>query len=232
MNRYNQYSHLVSFPYNYEINRDGQVRMQTGTGYVYFKRVNQENGAYILIEKDGKEIKCLLAELVLITFHENYKPGYRIKYDDGDMYNISIENLRVKKVTTMLNQKAVGEQALIGDWCCGSKASSANSRYAHLNQIVTPNEVLRCLVVCNFKCFYCGSGLNQRKWHLDHYIPTSKNGKNVFENLRPSCKWCNMMKSDMFYEEVIKQSHRMIEYFKLNHSEHSLALILNSKDNG
>jgi len=43
-------------------------------------------------------------------------------------------------------------------------------------------------------CYWCGVDCN-KDYHVDHYIPLSKGGKHVFENLVISCPVCNMRKS-------------------------------------
>jgi 5-methylcytosine-specific restriction endonuclease McrA len=50
------------------------------------------------------------------------------------------------------------------------------------------------------KCFYC-NGLFE---HIDHYMPLSRGGSHTLENVRPSCKTCNLHKSNKLPEEFIK----------------------------
>ncbi len=46
-------------------------------------------------------------------------------------------------------------------------------------------------------CIYCGNNLNPfNNFHIEHFHPISKGGKNDIENLFPSCQKCNMRKSD------------------------------------
>lgn len=53
------------------------------------------------------------------------------------------------------------------------------------------------------KCFYCRVELLD--YHIDHYIPLSKGGKHVKENLRISCPTCNLEKYTKMPEEFIKE---------------------------
>jgi len=218
-----KYVHLRSFSFEYEIANNGQVRKRTDTGYIYFERINEDNGVFVNIPKNGKPNKCLIAELLLYSFIPEYRPGYCIRYKDGNHHHIDIANLGYNKSTSMLNQKPVTkDKALIGYWKCDSRASTSNTRFAHLNQIITSNEILRCLMISGFNCFYCGSGLSCHTWQLDHFIPKSKNGRNEFSNLRVCCKRCNTMKSDMFYEEFVAKALDVVNHFKSHHPDHPI----------
>lgn len=46
------------------------------------------------------------------------------------------------------------------------------------------------------KCRYCGDDLTNRTGTVDHYIPTSKGGKNCWTNAVLCCTTCNSRKSD------------------------------------
>ena len=46
-------------------------------------------------------------------------------------------------------------------------------------------------------CYYCGS----KPQSLDHYIPRSRGGKTLDNNLVPACLTCNAEKRDMLPEE-------------------------------
>lgn len=52
----------------------------------------------------------------------------------------------------------------------------------------------------NGKCFYCGCELDINTFHMDHFIPKTKNGKGG-ENLVPSCPDCNCFKADLSIDE-------------------------------
>ncbi|QLG10992.1 HNH endonuclease [Deinococcus sp. D7000] len=45
-------------------------------------------------------------------------------------------------------------------------------------------------------CFYCGCkiGGKSAKWHVDHFIPLSRGGSNLPENLVLACAFCNLSK--------------------------------------
>ena len=49
----------------------------------------------------------------------------------------------------------------------------------------------------NFKCVYCGRGVNDNViLNVDHIIPKSKGGKTISENLQTACRECNVGKLD------------------------------------
>lgn len=49
-------------------------------------------------------------------------------------------------------------------------------------------------------CFYCGRGISFTEEHItgtfDHVQPVSKGGRNVWQNVVPSCEPCNQKKAD------------------------------------
>lgn len=53
----------------------------------------------------------------------------------------------------------------------------------------------------NVCCAYCGVNLFKKPLHLDHFIPISRGGHHVIENIRIACPPCNLQKNDMLFEE-------------------------------
>lgn len=51
-------------------------------------------------------------------------------------------------------------------------------------------------------CLYCGRHYPASKLSRDHIIPTSRGGKNVWNNVVAACKSCNHAKDDMTPEEA------------------------------
>ncbi len=58
----------------------------------------------------------------------------------------------------------------------------------------------------NGYCYYCGKRLSFQNhgrvgargaWHIDHFIPFSRNGADQLRNLVPACVRCNTMKADL-----------------------------------
>ena len=54
------------------------------------------------------------------------------------------------------------------------------------------------------RCFYCGTELSDRNFHIDHFIPQRLNGPTEISNLVPSCKSCNLEKGGKHPSEIEK----------------------------
>lgn len=78
-------------------------------------------------------------------------------------------------------------------------------------------------------CYFCGKRLTPKDRTLDHLYPRRWGGVSLPENLRPSCKFCNNLKTDMtesqfkqflkltsssarkaFYEECVEKNFKII----------------------
>lgn len=64
----------------------------------------------------------------------------------------------------------------------------------------------RKLILAKFggHCAYCGWEINNRQMQMDHIVPKDQGGEDTYENLNPSCRYCNNYKSvfDMEYLRV------------------------------
>ena len=59
------------------------------------------------------------------------------------------------------------------------------------------------------RCLYCGDPYK----HIDHFIPLSRGGKHVLDNLVPACAFCNSSKNNKVYpSEWISPKYK---YYKL-----------------
>lgn len=59
---------------------------------------------------------------------------------------------------------------------------------------MTPSLRLTVMKRDGFKCVYCGGG-KEKKLHVDHIVPVSRDGKTVLENLQVLCADCNIGKA-------------------------------------
>jgi 5-methylcytosine-specific restriction endonuclease McrA len=50
-------------------------------------------------------------------------------------------------------------------------------------------------------CYWCG---RERRPTVDHVIPLAANGRHEFDNIQPSCSWCNSSKNDRKPEEFTR----------------------------
>lgn len=76
---------------------------------------------------------------------------------------------------------------------CHSRALESNKRFQQFN--LTKMDILNCLKRFDFRCAYCSQTLNAKYWQLDHFYSKAMGGKNTFENICPTCRWCNTMKN-------------------------------------
>jgi 5-methylcytosine-specific restriction endonuclease McrA len=52
------------------------------------------------------------------------------------------------------------------------------------------------------RCWYCGEQTTPYfDFHIDHFVPKTKGGENTWYNLVPSCRFCNLLKSNLTIEE-------------------------------
>ncbi len=58
----------------------------------------------------------------------------------------------------------------------------------------------------NGRCLYCGVKVDLADMHADHFIPLSKGGSNLRENIVCSCASCNLKKSDKMPEDFIGET--------------------------
>lgn len=82
---------------------------------------------------------------------------------------------------------------LIEKFRCVFRAEYANKRF---DDKICGHDVYQALQRFKFKCAYCIKPLDE-KWQLDHFYAKAVGGKNVNENLVPTCRWCNTMKSSL-----------------------------------
>ena len=68
-----------------------------------------------------------------------------------------------------------------------------NARKHGLKATLTANEWEKIKVAFGDKCAYCGC---EASLCQEHFIPVSRGGAYVYENILPSCKSCNHKKKD------------------------------------
>lgn len=66
------------------------------------------------------------------------------------------------------------------------------------------------------RCAYCGAELQATTVTVDHVIPRSKGGIRSKKNTKPSCRFCNMTKSDLSVKEF---RNKLMELFKVDTEE-------------
>jgi hypothetical protein len=56
----------------------------------------------------------------------------------------------------------------------------------------------------DYECVYCGNS-ERSKLTIDHVIPQSKGGKNVWDNVVTACRSCNLQKADLSLKDFGKE---------------------------
>ena len=62
---------------------------------------------------------------------------------------------------------------------------------------------------CNGHCAYCGQKITMSQMQIDHVHSLRKGGSNEMDNLLPSCRSCNFMKSTSTLEDFRKHIQRL-----------------------
>lgn len=181
------------------------------SGYVFFCKdgkdhiiegVRDDVSSFIYVTIRGKKLNLfyLMIEYFMPTIGQNQEYKYSIQYGN----RIPISSIFIKDFVSSIS---INHQQVIADYNCRQRSESANLRGRGK---ITPIHIAECLILHNFSCVYCGEYLNNKTWHLDHFIPLSKHGVNRFDNLVPSCAICNLMKSNSqpfdFYKKCLKIS--------------------------
>jgi hypothetical protein len=180
-------------------------------GYVFFVNQTKEypcprrkdKFARIQVEIDEKEYD--LVYLMLEYFFPKCNPEDTVYFTHSRDFKVSVKSISFRK--TRLGVPSDEDDDLTVLWKCAMKAGSANSRSG---QRITGVDVLRVLKINNFKCLYCGDDLSPLTWHLDHFRPISRGGRNHFKNLAPACSTCNKMKDVLPGYEFIKQCKKIL----------------------
>lgn len=77
----------------------------------------------------------------------------------------------------------------------------ARARRKAIPGIISANQLRWRVEYYGWKCYYCGSELNETNLNFDHRIPVSRGGSNWPANIVPSCKHCNRKKFTMTEKE-------------------------------
>ena len=196
---------LIPKTHNYFISKSGHVyKIINGKEVKLNIEPHHKNGMpYVKINGIYKS----LLQLMVDNYLPEIKATQTLSYSIGKDLSIPLSSIKVK---TILNDWiSDDDERIMINFKCSIKASAANSRCKNVD-ILTPLQVFLSLKIHEFKCVYCGDFLKETDWHLEHYVPLSKGGKNVFNNILPSCSICNFMKHNLnaskFYNQCLKIS--------------------------
>jgi 5-methylcytosine-specific restriction endonuclease McrA len=194
----------------FDVNHLGQVK-NAKHGYIV-EPFEKDGDLYVKIPKDVNEYECLVAHLVLTAFEPSFRVGCKINFKDGNRLNCCQRNLSfTRKIFTNFSGANVDEEE-ISHWRCETKVGSIIARALH-HEIVDKHDIYRILQIHRFRCFYCQEILDCATWQVDHFIPLSKGGSSLITNLVPSCRECNMMKSDLLYDQMVKLARKIVKIY-------------------
>jgi hypothetical protein len=148
-----------------------------------------------------------LLYLMLEYFNIEVTPNDSIRYRLGKDNMIPLSAIKIVR-TKKSSHLEDSEAEKFNKFKCVSKATSANLRCEFK---ISPNDVYSVLKLHDYRCIYCFDLLENKEWHLDHFYALSKGGKNKIENIVPSCRTCNVMKSDMDGNQFIVWCKKVIK---------------------
>jgi len=81
-------------------------------------------------------------------------------------------------------------------WKSKSLAASFSKRFKLLGDTtkLSAKEIKEWLLHVPSKCHYCGVGLDQKNFGVDHATAVARGGLNAISNLRQCCRGCNIAK--------------------------------------
>jgi hypothetical protein len=86
------------------------------------------------------------------------------------------------------------------DFFCPSVIRLLNYRFLPVRLQVPNNKNI--FIRDNYRCQYCGTKYPHNMLTVDHIIPKSRGGKNIWENLVTCCQHCNRYKDDRLLENI------------------------------
>lgn len=200
-------SYPLVFAENYYIHKEG---------YIYRAKKEFKLQAYhtkdgIMVNINNKEYSLL--NLMIEYFHRDKCDYKRIKVKCNRKFPLDIP---ARNIIFVYDQTHItfdsSDELLIGKYGCKVRAKSANKR--EINRI-DEYDVISVLKKYNFRCRYCGKLLEKKKWHLDHIIPISLGGENIFDNLASTCSTCNLMKHNLPEIDFLNKCLRIVNYNNL-----------------
>jgi hypothetical protein len=185
-----------------------------------------ENGKEVRVQpyqtKKSKEV-CVfidkkpynLLHLMIQHFIGNLKITDKLKFTITKDLTIPLNSIIIKPALGKVGGLTPEQEAEMFKYRCSFKANAANSRCEHK---LTTVQVYTTLLIHEFKCIYCGEKIKPTNWHLDHFTAVSKGGRNILENIVPSCAECNMMKGAMDGQQLFVRCIRILKNYMFRDS--------------
>lgn len=187
---------ISSEGYVFKIHQGREVELPTKWG-------SNNSKLFVIIENKEYELIYLMIEY----FIGDLKETDRMRFKINNLNRIPLSSIIITPLFKNSSELTCDDYNKIKLFGCDTKAYGANARCIDK---ITELEVYVSLKTYEFKCIYCAEKLKPNKWHLDHYHPTSKSGKNRFENLVPSCDRCNLMKGALLPNEFIYMCRKIV----------------------
>jgi 5-methylcytosine-specific restriction endonuclease McrA len=195
----------INFASNYFISEAGYVFKVEKTKEIILpihKKPHTVNPFVYIMDKPYDLLYLMIEHFnIHITPHDSIR--YKLSKNNTMPLN-SIKIIKTKKTYLLEDNDA----KIFNDYKCNEKATSANLRCEFK---ISGNDVLAVLKLYEFSCVYCSKKLKNAPWHLDHFYPLSKGGKNKIENIVPSCPRCNVMKGDLDGMQFVKWCKKVLE---------------------
>lgn len=147
----------------------------------------------VVIQNEKRNLIYLMIEHFLDEDFPKIKYSYRIVDN-----RVPLDKIKIQRISDSCTE----DEEKIFLYKCREKANSQNARVNHKDKI-TDIDVLNTLKRNDFKCYYCKDKIKSKTWHLDHAVPLSKGGLNIFSNILPSCKECNLMKGALSIQKFL-----------------------------
>ena len=140
-------------------------------------------------EKRLKE-KAEYREINRELLAKNQKEYYRANKEDCIKYQ---KKYRIEKKDIIKEKR---KEYMKKDFAKISKRNSNHKRRAIVKSGNINTSELKELFNNTKRCYWCNKKLNKNKIQVDHYIPLSKDGEHLIENIVLDCPHCNMSKHD------------------------------------
>ena len=163
-----------------------------------WKRKEYQNNKEKYIQRAKKWWKQNLEKARKIR-NKAYKKYYKVNKHELDKKNIEYRNKNTDKVK---HWKKRDYKRNVQVYKNRSKDYKAKKR------IATPHKAEKLNYQAIYEmtpyCFYCNRPLKLKEVHFDHFIPLSKGGLHIKQNIKVSCAHCNISKHNKMPEDFIK----------------------------
>ena len=155
-------------------------------------------------------------------FHQVSASGRKFAPPGSDKRYIT---LKYKALSFFKEEYEVLSKVLILEWAKFLEKTNFTPRLISKIELMKDpkrnslNKYKKVLLEMESQCFYCGTSLENKQIHIDHFIPWSYIYEDEIWNLVQSCSSCNLVKSDSLAPEQCIQKiitrntdHRLLKW--------------------